>query len=154
MVRTIVRPIPRPCDLVVVNGVKSVSMISGGTPVPVSRRPGHRVHRVDHQVHEHLLEEHLVAADEARIRRQIHDRHDLPRSHVVIDKGQAFIDHGMQIDGFDVQLTAAQHFPMTIDDLRRLEPLGLDIGQDLLNRAGRRSIGGDHHLQRFRVVDH
>ena len=43
---------------------------------------------------------------------------------------------------------------MAIDDLRGLDALGPDIGQDLSDRVGRRTIGGDHHLKRLGVVDH
>ncbi len=43
---------------------------------------------------------------------------------------------------------------MAIDDLRGADALGLDVGQDLADRVGRRAIGGDHHLQRLRVVHH
>ena len=35
--RAIARPIPRPCALVVTNGVNSVPAISAGKPGPVSR---------------------------------------------------------------------------------------------------------------------
>ena len=35
-----------------------------------------------------------------------------------------------------------------------LDALGLDIGQDLSHRVGRRTIGGDHHLKRLGVVHH
>ena len=113
---------------------------------------GHRVHGVHHQVHEHLLQEHLIAVDDARIRRQINGRLDLPRCHVVGDEGKAFIDHGVKIDRFLVQLTTSEHRPMAIDDLRGADALRLDIGQDLADRVGRRTIGGDHHLKRLGVV--
>ena len=43
---------------------------------------------------------------------------------------------------------------MAIDDLRGEDALGLDIGQDLADRVGRRTIGGDHHLKRLGVVHH
>ena len=33
-------------------------------------------------------------------------------------------------------------------------PCGLDVGQDLADRVGRRTIGGDHHLKRLGVVHH
>ena len=101
IVRAIVSPIPSPCAFVVTNGVNSVPLICAGRPVPVSRTEtfdvggpdfgsdrdatprrrclGHRVHGVHHQVHEHLLQEHLIAADDARIRRQIDGCLDLPR---------------------------------------------------------------------------
>ena len=68
------------------------------------RRLGHRVHGVHQQVHEHLLQEHLIATDDARIRRQIDGRLDLPRSHVVGNEGKAFIYNGVKIDRFLVQL--------------------------------------------------
>jgi hypothetical protein len=32
------------------------------------------------------------------------------------------------------------------------DALGLDVGQDLSDRVGRRTIRGDHHLQRLGVV--
>ena len=113
---------PRPCDFVVTNGVNSLPMISARKPGPVSRTEtstsvapdlaayrdvtsrrrglGHRVHGVDYQVHEHLLQEHRIAADDARIRRQIDGRLDLPRSHVVSNEGKAFIYDGVKIDRF------------------------------------------------------
>ena len=43
---------------------------------------------------------------------------DLPRSHVVGDEGEAFVDHGVKVDRLLVQLTTAEHRPMAIDDLR------------------------------------
>ena len=176
IVRAIVRPIPRPCAFVVTNGVNSVPSICAGKPVSRvahrdfdigrpdvaadrdattgRRRLGHRVHGVHHQVHEHLLQEHLIAVDDAGIRRQIDGGLDLPRSHVVRDEGKALIDHGVKIDRFLVQLMTSEHRPMAIDDLRGVDALGLDVGQDLADRVGRRTIGGDHHLQRLGVVDH
>ena len=152
---TIVRPIPRPCDFVVTNGVNSVPSISrrqarssvahrdfdiGGPDcrsLIVRRRRaggvvGHRVHGVHHQVHEHLLQEHRIAADDARIRRQIDGGLDLPRPHVVSDERQALVDDGVKVDRFLVQLMTSQHRPMAIDDLRGLDALGLDVGQDLV----------------------
>ena len=67
-------------------------------------------------------------------------RLDLPRAHVVRDKGKAFVDDGVQIDRFLVQLTTSEHRPMAIDDLRGADALGLDVGQDLSDRVGRRTI--------------
>ena len=60
-------------------------------------------------------------------------------AHVVGDEGKAFSDHGVKIDRFLVQLTASEHGPMAIDDLRGADALGLDIGQDLSDRVGRRT---------------
>ena len=88
------------------------------------------------------------------IRRQIDGCLDLPRLHVVVDEGKAFSDHCVKIDRFHVQLMTSEHCPMAIDDLRGLDALGLDVGQDLPYRVGRRTIGGDHHLKRLGVVDH
>ena len=51
---------------------------------------GHRVHGVDHQVHEHLLQQHRIAADDARSGRQIDGCLDLPCSYVVGHEGKAF----------------------------------------------------------------
>ena len=73
-------------------------------------------------------------------------------AHVVRDEGQALVDDGVKIDRFLVQLMASQHRPMAIDDLRGADALGLDVGQDLSDRVGRRTIRGDHHLQRLGVV--
>ena len=94
----------------VTNGLNSVSMISGGNTRPVvthgdfdspgpdvaadreatsGGRPGHRVHGVHHQVDEDLLQQHLIAADDARGRRQMQRCLDMPRLHVVGDEGQA-----------------------------------------------------------------
>src|SRR6187401_2549269 len=42
---------------------------------PGERHLGHRVHGVYHQVHEHLLQEHLIAIDYARTRRRIDVHH-------------------------------------------------------------------------------
>ena len=176
IVRAIVSPIPRPCAFVVTNGVNSVPSICAGKPVPASRtetstsaapdfgadgdattrrrRLGHRVHGVHYQVHQHLLQEHLIAADDAGMRRQIDRDLDLPRPHVVRDERKTFIDHVVQVDRLRVQLMASEHGPMPIDDLRGLDTFGLDIGEDLVHRAGRRLIGGDHHPTRLRVVDH
>ena len=64
------------------------------------RRLGHRVHGVHHQVHQHLLQEHLIAGDDAGIRRQIDGGLDLPRSHVVSDERKAFMYHGVKVDRF------------------------------------------------------
>ena len=75
-------------------------------------------------------------------------------AHVVGDEGKAFIDDGVKIDRFLVQLMTSEHGPMAIDDLRGLDALAPDIGQDLSDRVGRRTIGGDHHLKRLGVVDH
>ena len=86
---------------------------------------GHRIHGVDDQVHEHLLQEHLIATDDTRIRRLIDGRLDLPRCHVVGDEGKTFIYHGVKIDRFLVQLTTSEHRPMAIDDLRGADALGL-----------------------------
>ena len=61
---------------------------------------------------------------------------------------------GVKIDRFLVQLMASEHRPMAIDDLRGADALGLDVGQDLSHRVGRRTIGGDHHLKRLGVVHH
>ena len=162
IVRTIVRPIPRPCALVVMNGVNSVSMMSGGTPVPVvtygdfdirallfgadlqatssGQCPDHRVHSVDHQVDEDLLQQHLIAADDARGGSQMKGGLDLPRFHVVGDEGKALVDDAVKIGRLLVQLVTAEHRPMAIDDLRGAEALGLDIGQDLSDRVGRRPL--------------
>ena len=167
---------PRPCDFVVTKGVNSVlddirrqtrsSVAHGdfdiGGPDFASyreatsrrRRLGHRVHGVHHQVHEHLLQEHLIAADDARIRRQIDVRLDLPRSHVVGDEGKALVYDGVKIDRFLLQLTTSEHGPMALDDLRGEDAFGMDIGQDLSDCVRRRTIGGDHHLQRLGVVHH
>ena len=49
---------------------------------------------------------------------------DLPRSHVVSDQGKAFVDHGVKVDRFLVQLMASEHRPMAIDDLRGADALG------------------------------
>ena len=70
------------------------------------------------------------------------------------DEGEAFIDHGVKVDRFLVQLTTAEHGPMPIDDLRGEDALALDIGQDLPHRVGSRPVGCDHHLQRLGVVHH
>ena len=118
------------------------------------RRLGHRVHGVHHQVHQHLLQEHLIAVDDAGMRRQIDGGFDLPRSHVVSHERKTFIDHGVEVDRFRVQLTASEHGPMPIDDLCGLDALGLDVGKDLAHRVGRRTIGGDHHPTRLGVVNH
>ena len=119
---------------------------------PAERRLGHRVHGVHHQVHEHLLQEHLIGVDHARTRRLIDGGRDLPCGHVVRDQRQGPVDHCVQIDRFPVQLMAFEHRPMAIDDLRSAYALGLDVGQDLSDRVGRRTIRGDHHLQRLGVV--
>ena len=52
------------------------------------------------------------------------------------------IDDGMQIDRFLVELSALEHRPMAIDDLRGTDALGLNVGQDLADRVGRRPIRG------------
>ena len=75
-------------------------------------------------------------------------------AHVVGDEGKAFIDHGVKIDRFLVQLMTSEHCPMAIDDLRGLDALRLDIGQDLADRVGCRTIVADHHLKRLGVVHH
>ena len=176
IVRTIVSPIPRPCGFVVTNGVNSVPSTFGGRPVPESRTesrtsaastcrrdretppgrrgPGHGVDRVHHQVHQHLLQEHGIAVDDARARRQVDDGFDLPRLQVVSDERQAFADDGVEVDRLPVKLTTSQHRPMPLDDLRGLDALRPDVGQDLLRRVGRRTIGVDHRSKRLGVVDH
>ena len=168
IVRTIVRPIPRPCAFVVTNGVNNVPLeLRGQTGAVVAhgdfdicrphvaadpemtpgrRRLEHRVHCIHHEVHEHLLQEHRIAAHDALTRRPIDRDLDFPCGHVVGDEGQALVDHGMQIDLALIQLATAEHRPKVIDDPCGVNALGLDIGQDLLNRAWRRAIGGDHHL--------
>ena len=73
---------------------------------PDRRRFGHCVRGVHHEVHEGLLQEHLIAVDDAPIRRQIDPRLDMPRAQVVRDKGKGLIDDGVQIDRFPVQLSA------------------------------------------------
>ena len=47
---------------------------------------------------------------------------------------------------------ASEHGPLTLDDLLRAHAVGLDIGQDLSDRVGRRTIGRDHLLKRLGVV--
>ena len=86
--RAIVRPMPTPCDLVVTNGCEQPvddirpqarSSVAYGdfdvagrdlaTDRDVTLGPrclGHRVHGVDHQVHEHLLQQHRIATDDSR----------------------------------------------------------------------------------------
>ena len=56
------------------------------------------------------------------------------------DQGKGLVDDGVQIDRFLVQLMALEHRPMAIDDLRGADALSLDVGQDLANRVGRRTI--------------
>jgi hypothetical protein len=46
------------------------------------RRLDHRVHGAHHQVHEHLLQEHWIAVDDARTWRLVGSCRDLPRFHV------------------------------------------------------------------------
>ena len=60
----------------------------------------------------------------------------------------------MKVDRLLVQLAAAEHGPLPIDDLHGLDALAPDVGQDLAGRVGRRTVGADHHLQRLGVVDH
>ena len=74
------------------------------------------------------------------LRRQIDGGLDLPRPHVVSDERKAFMDHGVEVDRFRVQLMTSEHGPMAIDDLCGLDALGLDVGQDLAHRVGRRTI--------------
>ena len=176
IVRAIVRPIPRPCDFVVTNGVNSVLMISAGKPGPVSRTEtstscgpdfacyrdlppgrrhlGHRVHGVHQQVHEHLLQEHLIAIDDARTRRPIDVHHDLPRADVVGNKGNAFVYNCVKIDRFLLQLMTSEHCPLARDDLRGAHAIGMDIGEDLFDCVRRCTLGGDHPLKRFGVEHH
>ena len=79
---------------------------------------------------------------------------DLPRAHVVGNEGKAFLYDGVKIDRFLLQLTASEHGPMALDDLRGADALGLDIGEDLSDGVWRRTIRGDHHLKRLGVVHH
>ena len=62
------------------------------------RRLDHRIHGVDHQVHEHLLQQHRVAADDARSGRQINGYLDLPCSYVVGHEGEGFLNNRLKID--------------------------------------------------------
>ena len=94
---------------------------------PGLRGLGHRVDRIHHQVHQHLLQEHRIAADDARTRRQIDGCFNLPRPHVVSDERQALMDDGVKVDRFPVQLMTSQHRPMPLDDLRGLDALGPDV---------------------------
>ena len=88
------------------------------------------------------------------LRRQIDGGLDLPRPHVVSDESKTFMDHGVEVDRFRVQLMTSEHGPMPIDDLCGLDAFALDVGEDLAHRVGRRTIGGDHHPTRLGVVDH
>jgi len=54
---------------------------------------GHCVHGVHYQVHQDLLQEHLIAGDDAGTRRQIDGGLDLPRDHIVGDESETFMDH-------------------------------------------------------------
>ena len=157
--RAIVRPIPRPCDFVVTKGVKSVPIVRGQTwtrvangdfdvgardfacyrELPPGRRyRRHRIHGVHDQIYEHLLQEHLIAVDNAGTR-QIYVHRDLPRSHVVGDKSKAFRHGRVQIDRLLLQLVTPEHRPVALDDLRRADALGLDIGEDLSDGVRRRT---------------
>jgi hypothetical protein len=157
IVRTIVRPIPRPCGFVVTKGVNRAEDIRrqarsrvahrdidiGGPDVAADcdattrrRCLGHGVHGVHHQVHQHLLQEHLIAGDDAGIRRQIDGGLDLPRAHVVSDERKTLTDHGVNVDRFLVQLMTAEHCPMPIDDLCGLDALALDVGKELAPAPG------------------
>ena len=88
------------------------------------------------------------------VERQVQGGPDVPRFHVVCYESEAFVDDAVKIRGLLVQCVAAQHRPMAVDDLRGAEALGLDIGQDLSYRVGRRTIAADHRLKRLRVVHH
>jgi hypothetical protein len=72
----------------------------------------------------------------------------------VSDESKTLMYHSVKIDRFLVQLMTSEHGPMPIDDPCRLDALALDVGEDLVHRIGRRTIGGDHHPTRLGVVDH
>ena len=141
------------------SGVAHRDFDVGGTDVAAYREVtagrrhlGHRVHGVDHEVHEHLLQEHRIADDDAGFQGHIHGGLDLPRAHVVSDEGQAGIDDGVKVDRFLDQLTTAQHRPVAIDDLRGLDDFRVDVGHDFAHRVGGGTIGRHHDLQRLGVV--
>jgi hypothetical protein len=69
-------------------------------------------------------------------------------------RAKAVLDNGVKIDRLLVQLPASEHRPMAIDDLRGLDALGPDLGQDLADRFWRRQVGGDHLLKRQAVGHH
>ena len=59
---------------------------------------GQRVHGVPQQIDEHLHQEHRIAVDDARSRRQIEGRLDLPLPHVVGNEGEALVDDRAEVD--------------------------------------------------------
>src|SRR5829696_9206809 len=63
------------------------------------------------------------------------------------------MDYRVEVDWLLLQLMIAEHGPMSIDDLCGTDGFRPDIIDDLLCRAGRYLIGGDHPLKRLSVVD-
>ena len=119
---------------------------------PVRRRVGHRVHGVHHEVDEHLLQEHLIAGDDARLWRQFDVDLDLPRPRVVRHQRHALAHDGMDVDWLLVQLTVPEHRPMPLDDLCGADVSRADVRQDLPQRFGCGAVGRDQHLACLRVV--
>jgi hypothetical protein len=65
---------------------------------PAVRSGRHRIHCIDHQIHEHLLQEHRIAMEAAGIRGQVDGHFDVPLPNIVGDQRKSVADNFLQID--------------------------------------------------------